>query len=79
MCHRPAPPAARQVEQRGRAPALVLIRAPTPEAAVALERQRRDELVAAVHEAAGFSAVFELMRRSGKPAGARPAGRGPAR
>ncbi len=58
-----------QVEQRGN-PYLVLIRAQTPEAAAALERQQFEEQVAAARDAAGFSAVFELMRKSGKPAGA---------
>jgi hypothetical protein len=59
-----------QVEQRNRAPTLVLIRAADAAAAAALERQQSEQQVAAVHEAAGFAAVFDLMRKSGKPAGA---------
>ncbi|KIZ04038.1 hypothetical protein MNEG_3922 [Monoraphidium neglectum] len=58
----------RKVEQRNRAPTLVLIRAADAAAAAALERQQSEQQVAAVHEAAGFAAVFDLMRKSGKPA-----------
>ena len=54
----------------GGPPAIVLTRVATPEAAAALEARLYEERVAAVRDAAGFSAVFELMRDSGKPAGA---------
>lgn len=58
-----------QVEQRGRAPFIMLSRAATAEDAAALEQQQFDEQLAAVHDAAGFAAVFDLMRHSGKPSG----------
>jgi hypothetical protein len=50
---------------------LALIRAPTPEDAARLEAEEFDAQAAAVRDAAGFSAVMELVRDSGKPAGAR--------
>eukprot|EP00879_Flechtneria_rotunda_P010761 GHRR01011244.1.p1 GENE.GHRR01011244.1~~GHRR01011244.1.p1 ORF type:complete len:413 (+),score=126.85 GHRR01011244.1:1149-2387(+) len=46
---------------------LVLVRA-TAQQADQLEAEARAARVAAIHDAAGFAAVFDLMRRSGKPA-----------
>lgn len=46
---------------------LVLVRA-TPQQAEQYEADAKAARIAAIHDAAGFAAVFDLMRRSGKPA-----------
>jgi hypothetical protein len=66
-----------QLEQRSGPPCIALLRAATPEAAAELERKMFEEQVEAVRDAAGFAAVFDLMRASGKPAG-EPQGHGAA-
>jgi hypothetical protein len=60
----------RKVERRGGATGIVLCRAATPEAAAELQARQQQEARDAVHDAAGFAAVFDMMRASGKPAGA---------
>ncbi|PRW61321.1 poly(A)-specific ribonuclease PARN isoform X3 [Chlorella sorokiniana] len=47
-------------------PALRLIRA-SPEQAAAWEAEQRQKRIEAIHDAAGFAAVMEAMRDSGKP------------
>eukprot|EP00878_Enallax_costatus_P043500 GHUV01051504.1.p1 GENE.GHUV01051504.1~~GHUV01051504.1.p1 ORF type:complete len:320 (+),score=110.06 GHUV01051504.1:1070-2029(+) len=46
---------------------IVLVRA-TPQQAEQFEAEARAARIRAIHDAAGFAAVFDLMRRSGKPA-----------
>lgn len=46
---------------------LVLVRA-SAQQAEQLEAEARTARIAAIHNAAGFAAVFDLMRRSNKPA-----------
>ncbi|GBF97539.1 poly(A)-specific ribonuclease, partial [Raphidocelis subcapitata] len=58
----------RKVERRGGAPALMLSRAATAEAAAELAERLQREAREAVVDAAGFAAVFDMMRASGKPA-----------
>lgn len=46
---------------------LVLVRA-SPQEAEQYEADAKAARISAIHDAAGFAAVFDLMRRSGKPA-----------